>query len=103
MEEQLFEVAERQSTTSTGDFAAFTRKCNSHASAHCTLQEQRLYPYHVQPVQECHTMHSQDMHCQWILQQSTEDPTFTAKVIFTDESFYWNWNHQHSQRTCVVR
>jgi hypothetical protein len=53
----------------------------------CTLQEQQLYPYHIQSVQELepHDAPARTVFCQLILQQLAEDPMFTAKFLFLDE------------------
>jgi hypothetical protein len=49
-------------------------------------------------------MHLQQVHCQWNLQQSTKDPTFIAKILFTDESCFTRVGITNSyERTCVVR
>jgi hypothetical protein len=64
------------------------RAGTAHASVHSTLQDQQLYPYRIQSVQEsvCQTMHLQV--CTFF--PWTCNPTFTAKVLFTDESrFSW--------------
>jgi hypothetical protein len=51
-----------------------------------------------------HTMHLQDMLCQWIFQQSSKDPIFkTMFYIHGQITLHRDWDHQHSQRTCVAR
>jgi hypothetical protein len=77
----------------------------SHSFIHCTLQEQQLYPYNIQCVQELepHDKPARSAVYQWILQQLTEDPTFTAKFLFMDEqclTMSWITNIHNK---CVVR
>jgi hypothetical protein len=73
---------------STRRFAAPTG--NTLASVHHTSQEKRLYPNRFQSVQElvAHDEPARRPFCQWILQQSAEDLTFAAKVLFKDESCF---------------
>jgi hypothetical protein len=88
MEVPILEVFERQPTMSTGCLAA--RTGTSDASVQRTLHEQQLHPYHIQPVQELvpHDAPARRQICQWSLEQSTEEPTFTAKALFMDESWF---------------
>jgi hypothetical protein len=50
IEEQILDDVERQPATITRSLAA--RTGNSHGSVHRTIQEQQLYSYHIQFVQE---------------------------------------------------
>jgi hypothetical protein len=54
---------------------------------HHTLQEQQLYSYQIQSVQELvpHDAAARRAFCQLILQQLVRDPMFPAEVLFTDE------------------
>jgi hypothetical protein len=85
MAERILEVAERHSRLAAS-------ASTSHASVHPTIQEQQLYPCHIQSVQELvpHDTPARRAFCQCILQQSAEDLTFTAKVtgLLTDESYF---------------
>jgi hypothetical protein len=54
------------------------------ASEHHTVQEQQLYDYHIHSVQEPYDAPASREFCLWILQQSSEDPTFTTAVLFVD-------------------
>jgi hypothetical protein len=88
MEEQILEVAEGQSAVSTRCLAA--RTGTSHDSAHHTLQEQQLCPYHIQSVQGL-IPHDALARCgihsvSWFL-QLPKTPAFTAKVLYVDELF----------------
>jgi hypothetical protein len=49
-----------------------------------------LYPYHIQSVEELssHDAPAACAVCHWILQQSAEDPTCTAEVLFMDSSCF---------------
>jgi hypothetical protein len=62
----------------------------SQASVHRTLQEQQLYPYCIQSIQESmpHDASPTSAFCRRILQQSAEDSTCTEEVSLAEESCF---------------
>jgi hypothetical protein len=81
----ILEVTERHPAISTRSLAAWTGA--SHVIRR-TLQEQQLYAYYVQSVEEIisHDAPARCAFCQFILQQLARDRSFTTEVLFTDES-----------------
>jgi hypothetical protein len=72
-----------------------TRKVSSAEGVHRStvwriLQEDRLYPYHLQRVQ---VLKPEDLprrvtFCQWCLEQCVRNPQFLWKLLFTDEAMF---------------
>jgi hypothetical protein len=82
IQEQIFEVIERQPAVSTGHLVAHAG--TSHASVHHTVQEHKLYLCHIQSMQELilHDALARHVFCQWNL--LAKAPSFTVKILFMD-------------------
>jgi hypothetical protein len=88
MEQQILRVAEREPTIRTRLLTAHVT--TSHASVQDTLQEQQLYPYYIQFMQELAARDTSAGRAfsQWILRHSTEETKFRVEVFFTYQSCF---------------
>lgn len=84
-EEQAMQLLEDNPTLSSRNIAREIG--TSHMTVHRILQSNRLYPYHVQKVQQLdhNDFIARLQFCQWFRVQEARDPTFGEKIMFTDE------------------
>lgn len=99
MEEYILEVVEGQPKISIRRLEGHIGTI--HLSVLGTLQEQQLYPYHIQCV---HVMNLLDMN--YVNEFCSNQPeTLHLQQCFTHWwiLLHYDWDHQHSQRTRVIR
>jgi hypothetical protein len=77
-------IAHRRKTVYHQYWHSAVRRGTRYASVHCILPEQQSHHFHIR----LHDAPARRAFCQWILQQSVEDRTLIAKVLFINESCF---------------
>lgn len=85
VEEQVLHCVEENPSLSTREIARTVGV--SHDTVWKILRENLLYPYHIQRVQALNDADypARVNFCQWLLQQTAQDPHFPCKILMTDE------------------
>lgn len=86
--EAILEAVDNQPERSTRTIAR-EQGCH-HTTVWRVLREERLHPYHLQPVQALNTTDfpQRVTFARWFLQQSILQPQFAVSVLFTDEATF---------------